>query len=375
MAKEKSSDDRWYEIENVDKINSPSLLIYSERVSENIIRMIDIVGDVNRLRPHVKTHKMQEIIKLEMIIGISSYKCATIAETEMVASCGATDILLAIQPVGPNLARFFKLKQAFPGCKISCIADSYEVMVQLSEMALKTGQETHVWIDINNGMNRTGIPPGEEAELLYRKLSSLPMLKAEGLHVYDGHIHEPDYSKREKLCNDSYEGVTTLINNLNRSGFSGVRIIAGGTPTFPIHALRKGVECSPGTLLLWDYGYSSSFKDMDFLHAAILLTRITSKPMKDLLCLDLGHKAVASEMPQPRIKILGLENYTIVSHNEEHMVIRTSEAGKFQPGDPFYCIPWHICPTVDRYDTVSVVDKHIVNAEWKVAARKRKITI
>jgi D-serine deaminase-like pyridoxal phosphate-dependent protein len=375
MAKEKSSDDRWYEIENVDKINSPSLLIYSERVSENIIRMIDIVGDVNRLRPHVKTHKMQEIIKLEMSFGITRYKCATIAEAEMVASCGATDILLAIQPVGPNLERFFKLKNSFPGCKISCIADSYEVMIKLSEMALKSNQETNVWIDIDNGMNRTGIFPGEEAVNLYRKLSILPMLKVEGLHVYDGHIHEPDYSDREKICNDSYEPVNALINNLKKSGFSGVRIIAGGTPTFPIHALREGVECSPGTLLLWDYGYSSSFNDLDFLHAAVLLTRITSKPAKDLLCLDLGHKAVASEMPQPRIKILGLGNYTIVAHNEEHMVIRTAEAGKYKPGDPFYCIPFHICPTVDRYDTVSVVNEHTVSMEWNVVARKRKITI
>jgi D-serine deaminase-like pyridoxal phosphate-dependent protein len=139
--------------------------------------------------------------------------------------------------------------------------------------------------------------------------------------------------------------------------------------------LRKGVESSPGTLLLWDYGYSSSFTDMDFLHAAVLLTRIISKPGKDLLCLDLGHKAVASEMPQPRVKILGLKSYTIVNHNEEHMVIRTNEADKYKTGDTLYGIPWHICPTVDRYDSVSVVNEHKFTNQWNVEARKRKITI
>jgi D-serine deaminase-like pyridoxal phosphate-dependent protein len=114
---------------------------------------------------------------------------------------------------------------------------------------------------------------------------------------------------------------------------------------------------------------------MNFLHAAILLTRIISKPGKDLLCLDLGHKAVASEMPQPRIKILEIEKYAIVNHNEEHMVIRTSVADKYKTGDPLFVIPWHICPTVDRHDTVYVINDHKVTGQWNVEARKRKITI
>ena len=154
-----------------------------------------------------------------------------------------------------------------------------------------------------------------------------------------------------------------------------LKLLQEGLLHFPIHALRKNVETSPGTVLLWDYGYSSSFSDMNFLHAAILLTRIISKPGKDLLCLDLGHKAVASEMPQPRIKILEIEKYAIVNHNEEHMVIRTSVADKYKTGDPLYGIPWHICPTVDRHDTVYVVNDHKVTGQWNVEARKRKITI
>ena len=93
-----------------------------------------------------------------------------------------------------------------------------------------------------------------------------------------------------------------------------------------------------------------------------------------MLCLDLGHKAVSSEMPQPRIKILGLENYTIISHSEEHMVIKTREADNWKIGDPFYGIPYHICPTVDRFDSVSVVRDHKVAEQWNVEARRRKIT-
>jgi D-serine deaminase-like pyridoxal phosphate-dependent protein len=373
MEKVKSSNYLWYFIDNAFEVYSPALLVYPDRIERNIQKMVEIAGSVNQLRPHVKTHKMAEVIKLQMKHGIYKFKCATISETEMLARCGATDILLAMQPVGPNIERFFQLKQEFRDTEISCIADSEEVILQLSDMALRTGLETHVWLDINNGMNRTGIVPGEKAVRLFKKIVDLPMLKAEGLHVYDGHIHETDFYLRQKICNDSFAPVITLTNELKNAGIAPVNIIAGGTPTFTIHALRQGVECSPGTILLWDFGYSSSFSDMDFLHAAVLLTRITSKPRKDLLCLDLGHKAVASEMPQPRIKILGLENYAIIGHSEEHMVIRTIEADKYKIGDLFYTIPWHICPTVDRFDSVSVVNEHKVTMQWNVEARKRKI--
>lgn len=375
MEKTVSSEILWYQVGNLNEVSSPSLLVYPDRIEANIRKIIDIAGSVDQLRPHVKTHKMAEIIKLQMKYGIYKFKCATISETEMVARCGAPDILLAVQPVGPNIGRFFKLKQEFNNIKISCIADNEEIIIQLSDMARKTGLETHVWLDINNGMNRTGVIPGEKAARLYKRILDSPMLVAEGLHVYDGHIHEPDLTLREKICNDSFAPVINMIEELKNEGISPVRIIAGGTPTFPIHALRKNSETSPGTLLLWDWGYSSSFSDMNYFHAAVSLTRIISKPGKDLLCLDLGHKAIASEMPQPRIKLLEIEKYIIVSHNEEHMVIRTALADNYKIGDTLYGIPWHICPTVDRYNTVYVINDHKVTGQWNVEARKRKITI
>jgi len=375
MSNTLSSNDLWYIVDNVDEVNSPALLVYPDRIEHNIRKMVEISGAADLLRPHVKTHKMSEIIKLQMKHGIHKFKCATISEAEMVARCGATDILLAIQPVGPNLGRFFQLKKLFPDSKISCIADSSEVILQLSQMACQTGLKTGIWLDLNNGMNRTGIVPGEEAVRLYQMILDLPMIGAEGVHVYDGHISEPDLSLRQRLCNESFMPVLSLICELEKAGAGTIKIVTGGSPTFPIHALRTGVETSPGTTLLWDYGYSSAFQNMGFLHAAVLLMRIVSKPSKDLLCIDLGHKAVASEMPQPRVKILGIETYSIITHSEEHMVIRTSESDKWNIGDPLYGIPWHICPTVDRFDSVSVVNEHRVTAQWLIEASKRKISI
>ena len=374
---ENTSDSKksWYLLDNTNEVHTPSLLIYPNRIEANIKKMIDIAGGPDRLRPHVKTHKMSEIIKLQMKYGILKFKCATIAETEMVAGCGAPDILLAIQPVGPNIDRFFKLKQEFKKVKISCIADNEDIIIQLSDMARKTGLETNVWLDINSGMNRTGVIPGEKAARLFKRIMDSPMLIAEGLHVYDGHIHEPDFTKRKLLCDEGFISMTSLVEDLKSDGISPVKIIAGGTPTFPVHASREDIELSPGTLLLWDWGYSSSFSDMDFLHAAVLVTRVISKPAKDLLCLDLGHKSVASEMPQPRINFLNIQKYAIINHNEEHMVIRTGEAAKYKTGDLLYGIPWHICPTVDRHDSVYVINDHKLTGQWSVEARKRKITV
>jgi D-serine deaminase-like pyridoxal phosphate-dependent protein len=375
MRKNTFSNNGWYRISNSGEVNSPALLIYPDRIESNIRKMISITGNPDILRPHVKTHKMPEIVRLQMKHGIRKFKCATIAEAEMTAECGVDDILLAYQPVGPNIRRLFALKNKFPRIKISCIADCEDIIEQLSENAVKYNIELSLWLDINIGMNRTGVTSGELAIKLYKMMVDLPMLHAEGLHVYDGHIHEKEFSVRKKACDEAYLAVTSLISELSWLVNIPIKVVAGGTPTFPIHGKRTGVELSPGTTLLWDYGYSSSFRDMDFLHAAVLFSRVISKPACNLICIDLGHKAVGSEMPQPRIKLIEVDNYEIMSHNEEHMVIRCPEAEKMKAGDVLYCIPYHICPTVDRYDKVSVVRNGMVVEQWNVEARTREITV
>ncbi len=374
MGKSEKKQLKWYQLDNISEVNSPSLLVYPDRIEYNIKKMIEIAGGSHRLRPHVKSHKTPEIVKLQMKHGINKFKCATISETEMVASCGAKDILLAMQPVGPNINRFLKLKKAFPEALISCIADSESVIEKISSEASVAKTEVQIWLDINVGMNRTGTQPGAEAIRLYKKISTLPMLKAAGLHVYDGHMHEPDFSARVRICNEAYAPVEKMIAELEKTEKGKIGIVAGGTPSFPVHALRKDVELSPGTLLLWDWGYGSKFKDLEFQHAAVLLTRVVSKPGKDLLCLDLGHKAVASEMLHPRAIFPDINDYSFVTHSEEHLVIKTPDADSFNVGDTLYCIPWHICPTVDRHDKVSVVVNNKVTGRWNVEARRREIS-
>ncbi len=367
----------WYKIKDEREIASPALLLYPDRVEKNIRRMISMAGTPSILRPHVKTHKMSAIVNLCRKHGIDKFKCATLAEVEMAARCGARDIMLAMQPVGPVLQKLPELQKKYPYSTISVILDNVNTLNALTltdHPVGVAGDPVGVWVDINNGMNRTGII-AEKAFDLFIKVTELPGVTARGLHVYDGHIHDADPEMRKKTADRDFEPVSRLIASLVKSGITSPVVDAGGTPTFPIHVHRENTEVSPGTTFLWDAGYGEHYHDMDFLHAAVILSRIVSKPADDLVCLDLGHKAIAAEMPQPRVRLLDFPDHEFVGHNEEHLVLKTRHAQKYNVGDVVYGIPWHICPTVARYPFAFLVAGNRVYDAWQVDARDRIITV
>ncbi len=366
--------DRWYQVANVEEIASPALLIYRDRVERNIRRAIDIVGDVQRLRPHVKTHKLAEVVQMHIELGVTKFKCATIAETEMTASAGAKDMLLGYQPVGPNIQRLLALTRQFPRARFSTVVDDLRVVEALAETFAGAGSPLGVFLDLDCGMHRTGVPPGDSAIAVYRRIASAAGLRAAGLHAYDGHIHDTNVEERRAKADTAFAPVIALKNELEAAGLSVPTIVSGGTPTFPFHA-KRGVECSPGTYVFWDFGYAEGMPDLPFEIAAVLLTRVVSKPGANRLCLDLGHKAVASENPHPRVKLLDLPEATAVAHSEEHLVIETPRANEFQVGDVLYSVPRHICPTVALHNEVVIVRNGRAEERWKVAARDRALTI
>jgi D-serine deaminase-like pyridoxal phosphate-dependent protein len=114
---------------------------------------------------------------------------------------------------------------------------------------------------------------------------------------------------------------------------------------------------------------------MEFLIAALVLTRVVSKPGANRLCLDLGHKAIASENPPPRVKFLDLPDTTAISHSEEHLVIETARADGFAIGDCLYGVPRHVCPTVALYSEAMVIRDGRFSERWRITARERRITI
>lgn len=354
----------WHQIKDTATIASPALLVYKEKVAENINKMIEMAGGTARLMPHVKTHKMGPVITMQLAKGITRFKCATFAEANMLAEAGAKDVVVAYQLNSPTAESFVKLTRKYPDTRFASLVDNIASAQLLND--LFQPQTAEVYMDIDNGMHRTGIAP-EAAFALYQQLRQLPNIRCRGLHAYDGHLRESDLGIRTEQCNAAFQPVAALAEKMDNP-----EIIAGGTPTFPIHAQRKDVICSPGTCILWDEGYSSSLPEQDFIPAALLLARVISKPQEGHLTLDLGHKAVSAENPiTKRVFFKDLPEYEVISQSEEHLVLKTPLAAQFKVGDILYGTPWHVCPTVALYNEAQIIENSFHTDTWAITRGRR----
>jgi len=361
----------WYEIENINELDSPALVVFPERVKHNIQLAIDMIGDAERLRPHIKTNKSPDVAKLMLDAGITKFKCATIAEAEMLAQCNVPDVLLAYQPLGPKLTRFVSLIKKYPATKFSCLTDNIDAANEQASVFNSNDLTVPVFIDLNVGMNRTGICPDEKAIELAKHCSTLKGVSLIGLHAYDGHIRDVDFEVKKQKCDEAFAAVQSLNEKLKLP-----IIVMGGSPAFSVHCKRKDIECSPGTFVYWDKGYIDLCPEQKFLPAIVLVTRIISFPSANKICTDLGHKSVAAENEiTRRVFFLNAEGLKPVGQSEEHLVLETNEHHSYKVGDIFYGLPYHVCPTVALYERVYTIEKGKVSGEWKTVARDRKINL
>jgi len=362
-------------MEIYSQIDSPALLVNPDVVSANIAEMVRMAGNVQRLRPHIKTHKSAVGIRMMLKAGITKFKCATIAEAELLAANHAPDVLLAHQPVGPKIKRLLALAEAFPGTEFSCIVDDMDNASRIAETFRAAFRTIRVFADINVGMNRTGISTDEKALELIMQIGRTSGILFGGLHVYDGQHRQPDFSAREKACDLAFEAVYTLIGSMQAARMEKPHIIAGGSPTFSIHANRPDRECSPGTNIFWDYGYSQICQEQNFTPAVSILTRVISLPSTGSICVDLGHKAVAAENEiSKRVVFPDYPDLKAVSQSEEHLVLDAGTDHTFKVGDTLIGIPYHICPTVALHESLFEIKDEKFTCLWPIEARRRRIS-
>jgi len=365
----------WYHLTNPDTIDSPALLVSPKLVRHNIRETVRIASSVQRLRPHVKTHKMRAVTDMLLAEGITQFKCATLKEARMLAKAGAADVLLAYPVVGPKATGLRQLTEAFPATRFGCLADSEAGVTNLSAVFANAPQPIDVWIDLNVGMGRTGISPDNATDLA-TFITQLPGMNLAGLHAYDGHIRDTDFALRCQRADESFALATGVQQAIQQQHGLTLPIVVGGTPSFPAHARRTDAtgppsvtQLSPGTFVFWDAGYGKIVPDLPYEVAAVLLTRVISIIDDQTLCIDLGHKSVAAENPFPRVVFPDHPDATPIGQSEEHLVVQIPNARDHQPGDVWYGIPIHICPTVNLYDAVHVVENRQVMGEWAVTAR------
>jgi len=365
-----------YRLRNSSALPSPALLVYPEKIRSNTAMAVAIAGSPDRLWPHIKTHKTREITAIQREAGISKFKCATMAEAEMLARCGVKAVLLAYQPVGPNIPRLVELCQRYSEVSFLVIADDRRIATELSEQFSRAGARIEVLLDIDAGMGRTGVAPDEKAVEFYLELGKLKGITAGGLHCFDGHNNQEDPEARMSAARECLAALDRLQGRVERAGGRVPRRILGGTSTFPCYAKLEGTELSPGTCFLQDWNNLKRYQDMAFQPAALLFSRVVSKPAAGRITVDAGSKAIATDPPAERGIVFSAEGFKPLFQSEEHWVFEARDAGRFQVGDELYILPTHICPTFALHQEVRVVSASGDWVDsWPVEARDRKLTI
>ncbi len=367
-----------YTIENAEELISPQLIYYKDLFEANLDQIIKMAGGTDRLWPHVKTHKSLDMTKLQVSKGIKRFKCAQLAEVEMVCMAGAESAVLAMAPTGKVPERMYAMQQAYPATQIFGIIDCEYHLEMYQKAAAKLDTTFSLLLDINMGMDRTGIPTAD-AGAFYKKAAGADGVKMYGFHCYDGNRHESDPGERQDFVDRDDGKVLELREHLQKEGFAVPYVIFGGSPSFPCHLKHtgEGIYYSLGTSFINDIGYCRGFPDMAMLPAAAVLCHVISHPAQGVFTLDLGYKGIAGDPPmEKRGTIIGVDHCTAIMQNEEHYVFRMDsgyEDARPAVGSALYVIPFHVCPCAVLYPEIKIASGGRIVDTWPVTARDRRI--
>ena len=382
MASEKSmlselSWDRQYGVGGIEDVMTPALVIYPDVVAANIESTLKLLaGDADRWRVHIKTAKLGYTLRLLVKRGLCNFKCATTLELLVACQSGAKDVLYAYPAMGANARRAREIAEEFPEVRISVLAESDEQVRQWR------GSRVGIFLDINPGMNRTGIEQSrrEQAVSLARAIASAG-LEFRGLHYYDGQYGGLAESERTRETHRGYDRLLDMVSELERSGINVAEVITAGTPTFPCSLSYAGFRggtfvhrVSPGTIVYCDATSLQQLPDeYGYRAGALVLTRVVSHPHAGMVTCDAGHKAVSADAGVPTCVVVGHPELTPLSPSEEHLPIAVREGSAIpQIGDVLYLVPRHVCPTVNNFDCALLVRNGNIEAVEKVSARGRE---
>ena len=366
-----------YRVPSVEDVLTPALVVYPEIIATNIERMLHLLGgDGDRWRVHIKTAKLGHTLRLLVDRGVRNFKCATTLELLVACRSGAADVLVAYPTVGANARRVREIADGFPDVRISVLAENEEQVQQWQ------GSSVGVFLDINPGMNRTGIEQsrGDKVAALVRAIGD-ENLEFRGLHYYDGQYGGVEERERSSATHAGYDCLLKLVAEIQRSGVSVPEVITAGTPTFPSALAYEGFRgrgfihrVSPGTIVYCD---ATSLAQLPagygFGPAVLVLTRVVSHPQEAMITCDAGHKAVSADAGVPTCAVVGHPELTPLSPSEEHLPMAVAKgAARPQIGDPLYLLPRHVCPTVNNFDCALLVRDGQIESIEQVSARGRE---
>jgi len=276
--------DERFRVAETENVLTPALVVYPEIIASNIAQTLKLLGgDGDRWRVHVKTAKLGYTVKMLLERGVRNFKCATTLELLVACRSGAKDVLFAYPAVGANAKRVKEIAEEFSSVRISVLVENEEQIRQWS------GCSVGIFVDINPGMNRTGIEQ-DKGEAIGRLVAEThdAGLRFRGLHYYDGHYGGLEEPARTAAAHEGYERLLQIVNAIATGGYNVEEIITAGTPTFPCSLSFPGFRdnefvhrISPGTVVYNDATSLAQLSpEFGFMPAVLVLSRVVSHPRR-----------------------------------------------------------------------------------------------
>ncbi|MER6950200.1 alanine racemase [Nonomuraea sp. NPDC000554] len=353
------------------EIDTPALVIDLDTVRANVDEMARTAARHGvKLRPHVKTHKMPELARMQLDAGATGVTCAKLGEAEIMADAGIDDILLAFPIWGePKLRRLAALRER---ARVRVSLDSPDVAAGLARLG---GTPVEVLVEVDTGQHRLGRPPGRPTADLVAEIAAIPGIDVAGLLTLAGHAYH-SRTERELAETARREG-TDLIATAElcaRDGIELREISVGCTPTARHVAGVAGVtEIRPGTYIFNDTAMMRLGVATEQTTAARVLTTVVGRPTAERVVLDAGTKSLTSDgSGSPGwIRAAGLPHLRMDFLNEEHGValLDPESPAELPVGTRLQLIPSHACSVVNLFDHAYGVENGQVTKELRVAAR------
>jgi D-serine deaminase-like pyridoxal phosphate-dependent protein len=347
------------------EIDTPALCLELGALERNIARMAAFFRDrPAALRPHTKTHKCPTIAWMQLRAGAIGLTCAKLGEAEAMARAGIRDILIANQIIGPKIPRLIGLAA---WSDVMVAVDDAANAEDLSAAAGAAGVTLRVLLEIEVGMGRCGVPAGEPALALARRVSDLPGLRLEGIMGYEGHaVMIPDRAERRGAAEKAMGILVGVRDLLQGDGLPVPIVSGGGTGTYDVTGDYPGVtEVQAGSYATMDARYHSV--GLDFERALTVVARVISAPRDDMVVIDAGLKTLTTEFGLPAV--LCPEGWALQRLSEEHGQLRREGGDPLRPGDAVELVPSHGCTTINLHDAYVVTREDRVVGLWPIAAR------
>ncbi|HXZ51198.1 MAG TPA: DSD1 family PLP-dependent enzyme [Burkholderiales bacterium] len=358
--------------QRLQEVDTPALVIDLDAFERNQKALFECVRGKNvRVRAHAKTHKCPEIARRQLAAGAVGVCCQKVSEAEALVEGGIGDVLVSNEVVGaPKLARLAALARR---ARIGVCADDAGNVRDLAAAAAAAGARLDVYVEVDVGARRCGVPPGEPALALAREVAAQPALRFAGLQAYHGAAqHLRAMAERRAAIETAARAARDTRALIESAGIACPTVTGGGSGSFAFEIESHAFdEIQPGSYVFMDADYAKNEWAAPlprFEHALFVLSTVMSRPTAARAVLDAGLKASSVDSGLPLVWQRAGLRYARAS--DEHGVLEI-EAGANAPalGEKLLLVPGHCDPTVNLYDWYVCVRGGIVEALWPISAR------